>query len=524
MKTNPRSRALCYFALPTLMLAACVLQPLLSQAQMTSVGVDCSQIHALGIDKQDNMRAGRILIECGIAQGGQPGNATNAPPSPPNIRVSNRACDSDQSCTKSESMAWASTKNDGNTIVVNYNDHNPTYNSYSGTSYSSDAGATFKEIQPPPFATGHGSNFGDPLVVFNSKLNKFFAGDLVSGADCGDQGIGLWTSTDGKTWKTGGCPHVGSEDDRPSMWVDNEPTSGKYGRMYVSWNDFANNSALSVTYSDDGVKWAAPVILANGSTFIRDVQITGSPRGAKIVQGKNSSVFVAGMDEGGGDFNTRQNIMYKSLDGGVTWTSSTMAPRFNPPGDSTCGYFAQVNPIWRHMGWGEPGVGPRGRIHYAYAVHGTGDDPGDIYYQHSTDNGTTWSKPVKLNTDKDAQYKTQWMPSLSVNAEGDVTVSWYDRRAATSACNNVTDPGCKYERVGRQSKTKGATFSPEFAISSGLIPEPAQDDPGVVSCYAGDYDYSTALNGNAYVTWTDGRRSVGGTHVQDVDFAKVPVP
>ena len=525
MKMNHRSRMLWSFALPIFFLVACVLQPAPAGAQMTSVGIDCSQIHAFGIMKQENMRAGRALIECGIARGGQPEDTAGAPATPPNIRVSNRACGSASSCTKSESMAWGSTKNGGKTIVVNYNDHNPTYNSYSGTSYSTDGGAHFKEIQPPPFASGHGTNYGDPIVVFNSKLNKWFAGDLVSGADCGSQGIGLWTSTNGKTWKAGGCPHVGSFDDRESFWVDNEPTSGKYGRMYVSWNDFANNEALSLTYSDDGVKWATPVILNSGSTFIRDVQVTGSPRGAKRFEGKNSTVFVAGMDEGGGGANTRQNIMYKSLDGGKTWTSTTLGPRFNPVGDQLCGsYFYQVNPIWRHMGWGEPGVGPDGVVHYAYAGHGTGSDPGDIFYVRSIDNGKTWSKPVKLNTDKDAKFKTQWMPSLSTDLDGNVTASWYDRRKVTTACNSVTDKGCNYERVGRQSKTNGASWLADITISTAVIPEPAQDDGGVVSCYAGDYDYNTALNGNAYVTWTDGRRSVGGTHVQDVDFAKVPEP
>src|SRR5947199_7476655 len=33
-------------------------------------GFDCSQIRALGIDRQDNMRAGAIMIACGEAQGG----------------------------------------------------------------------------------------------------------------------------------------------------------------------------------------------------------------------------------------------------------------------------------------------------------------------------------------------------------------------------------------------------------------------------------------------------------------------
>jgi hypothetical protein len=517
---NNRSRMLCYIALPVLLLAACVLQPSPASAQMTSVGIDCSQIQALGLLKQDNMRAGLALIECGIVQGGHPTDGAAKLPNPPNIRVSNRSCSSASSCTKSENMVWASTKN-RKQIVDNYNDSNGAGTSYTGTSYSADGGATFKEIVPPPFSSGHATNFGDPIVVFNSKLNKFFAGDLVTG--CGGQGVGLWTSPNGKTWTVGSCAHNGGGDDRESMWVDNEPTSGTYGRMYVSWNDFNNNAALSVVYSDNGTSWTGPVILNNGNTFIRNVQITGSPRGAARFEGNNSTVFVAGMDEGGGGFNTRQNIMYKSLDGGATWTSTVMGPRFSPPGEVSCGYFVAIAPIWRHMGWGEPAVGPKGVVHYDYAGAGTSGDVGDIFYQRSLDNGKTWKAPIKLNKDKDAKFKTQWMPSLSADDDGEITASWYDRRSATSACVNVTDPGCKYERVGRQSKNNGASFLAPITISTGLIPQPAQDDPTVQSCYAGDYDYDTALKGNAYVTWTDGSQSVGGVHVQDVDFAKVPI-
>ena len=123
------------------------------------------------------------------------------------------------------------------------------------------------------------------------------------------------------------------------------------------------------------------------------------------------------------------------------------------------------------------------------------------------------------------------MPSVSVNYNlaaftppKDVTISWYDRRSATTACNVVTDPGCSYERFAVQSNDNGVTFGANFAVSSGLIPEPDQQDGGVQSCYAGDYDYSTALNAGAFVTWTDGRVSVGGVQVQNVEFAKVPEP
>ena len=512
MKLTQRNKFLSYSVLPVLVVAACM--PAL--AQMTSVGVDCSQVSALGIYKQDNMRAGRVMIECGLAPAGRPVSGAVVAPAIANARVSNRTCATNSNCTKSENMIWGN----GLNLVDNYNDHNANFGSYSGVSYSTNGGTGWHEIQPPPFATGHGTNFGDPIVVYNAKLGKFFAGDLVSGADCGGQGIGLWTSANGIAWTVGGCAHVGSSDDRESMWVDNEPTSGTYGRMYVSWNDFANGADLAVTYSDDGVVWTAPNYLTNG--FIRDVQLTGSPVGAARFEGANSTVFIATMDEGGGGLNTRQNVIFKSLDGGVTWSSFIMGPRFAAPGSVSCGYFEAIAPIWRHMGWGQPAVGPNGVVHYAFAGAGTGGDTGDIFYTQSVDNGVTWSAAVKLNTDADSSTHTQWMPSVSADKTGKVTATWYDRRKASTACNVATDVGCKYEEVGRISLNNGALFGAEVTISSTLIAQPQQTDPGVQACYVGDYDYDTNQNGVAYVTWTDGRRAVGGIHVQDVEFAKVP--
>lgn len=519
-----------FVTVPILLVAAIALVAAPALAQMTSVGIRCSQIASLRLLQQDNMRAGQALIECGIVKGGSglgpaaDGDEVQAPV-PPNILVSNRSCSSSTSCTKSESFIWA--KPDGLTLVANYNDHNQ--GQYSGTSYSTNGGATFTQILPPPFGTAHGTNYGDPIVVYNVKLGKWFGGDLAAG--CGGQGIGLWTSTDGINWTTGVCVHNNSADDRESMWVDNDPSSPAYGRMYISWNDFnVGGGALVVSHSDNGTTWTGETILDNSlNTFMRDVQVTGTPpyTPKKTNATVYSTVFVASMDEGGGGGNTRQNVMFRSTDGGVTWTKIVMGARFGAVGDGTCpsnAYFEKVNPIWRHMGWGEPAVGPYGVVHYVYAGAGTGLDHGDIFYTRSTNNGTTWSAPIKLNTDADAQFKTQWMPSLSATNTGKVTASWYDRRQATTACNVATDPGCSYNRYARQSSDNGATWGSDLLVSTSLIPQPTQNDTGVQSCYAGDYDYNTANGSTAYVTWTDGRRLVGGVSVQDVDFAAVPEP
>src|SRR5207248_3776401 len=39
---------------------------------LVPAGFDCSKIHELGVDKQESLRAGAIMIFCGVSEGGIP--------------------------------------------------------------------------------------------------------------------------------------------------------------------------------------------------------------------------------------------------------------------------------------------------------------------------------------------------------------------------------------------------------------------------------------------------------------------
>src|ERR1700687_870852 len=291
--------------------------------ELTVLGVQCSRVNELGIDKQENLRASMIRVGCGLEAGGDPdlfpASAEEGPALINDVNVNLITGPQNfPKVTQSESMVWATP--DGSTIVINYNDSDSSPGNYSGVSVSVDSGATFTRLLPSPFATGHGANVGDPIVVYNVALGKWFAGDLVGG--CGGQGIGLWTSTDGVTWTVGACAHNSSFDDRESMWVDNNRNSPHFGRMYVSVNDYARSQKIYVAYSDDGTTWSTPVQVSD--TFVRNIQLTGSP--------DDVTVFVAGMDEGSGGVDMRQNIIYRSTDGGANWTGVNWGWGLHPPG------------------------------------------------------------------------------------------------------------------------------------------------------------------------------------------------
>src|SRR5438874_11593227 len=96
--------------------------------------------------------------------------------------------------------------------------------------------------------------------------------------------------------------------------------------MYTSWNDFnVGGGALFVRYTtDNGLTWTNARQITTGTPFIRDVQITGD-----LATG---AVYVAGMNEGGGGLTTRSNLIFRSTDGGNTWTNTYAGPTFNGPG------------------------------------------------------------------------------------------------------------------------------------------------------------------------------------------------
>jgi hypothetical protein len=60
------------------------LTPPLARAQRAGqqviLGVECSRVYELGIDRQLNLRAGMIMVGCGLAGGGQPGQVSSSGP------------------------------------------------------------------------------------------------------------------------------------------------------------------------------------------------------------------------------------------------------------------------------------------------------------------------------------------------------------------------------------------------------------------------------------------------------------
>jgi hypothetical protein len=486
---------------------------------------DCSKIKQLGIDRQENLRAGAIMIHCGMFEGRESssfhGKAFSKVVKDLTAPLVYGATDvnlitgteSFPNVTQSETFTTAN-PDDPSQVVVAYNDSrgrnfNPI--NISGASFSTDGGTTFTRLTKANGQSPFDNTFGDPVVLYD-KSTGFWVTVWLDGA-CGGQGLGGYrtlTPEDPNSW-THFCAFNEGSADRESGWADNNPSSPFFGRLYISWNDFnaANANIFSIHSTDGGATWSAPVMVSTQATFVRDVQITGDLAGS-------GAIYVAGMDEGGGGFpHNDTNLIFKSTDGGSTWANTYPGTPFAGPGVTAVGYFAcmfnDFGGYWRHEGWGQPAA-VNNFVHLVYSQQGAPGDPGDVYYIRSTDGGVTFGSPLKLNTD--STLRPQWQANLSVSPTGTLLSTWCDARESTNCVAGDPNTPC-YRMFSRKSNDNGASWLPDDMLSDVVTPLPSQPDPGIQPTYAGDYDYGSAIASKHLTSWTDGRVTISGTSQQD---------
>ena len=138
-------------------------------------GFDCAQISALGINKQENLRAGAILIACGESPGGSdlPHGAfsrlfqsVTAPLTFGGTDVNLiTGTETSPHIIQSETYSAANPDNT-NEIVVAYNDsRSATSNNFSGASVSTDGGTTFTRLTKSTGQSPFANTFGDPVAL-----------------------------------------------------------------------------------------------------------------------------------------------------------------------------------------------------------------------------------------------------------------------------------------------------------------------------------------------------------------------
>ena len=135
-------------------------------------------------------------------------------------------------------------------------------------------------------------------------------------------------------------------------------------------------------------------------------------------------------------------------------------------------------------------------IYMLASVMPPGRSTTDVMFVRSTDDGATFSAPVKVNDDPVNPSKWHWFGTFSVAPNGRLDAVWYDTR---NAANN-TDSQLFYSF----STDAGVTWSPNVAVSNSFNPFEGYPNQNKIGDYitivsdntGGNVAYSATFNFN----------------------------
>lgn len=379
-------------------------------------------------------------------------------------------------------------------IFASANATNWPYSTIYGTGvyWSLNGANNWTGFDDPPF----GRNSGDPASVIGTN-GYFYENYIASG---GGQGIAVSTNN-GTSWSTYSvAPNPGSLADKNHMTIDKQVGSPYENRLYASWTDFggANNNQVVVRYSTNfGQNWSASINLSSS------LNAGSHNQGVHLQTGPNGEVYAAWAIYDGWPGGEDAVAFAKSTNGGVTWTSARIYGALTPNNNFNFGIRGNLSnkanirvasfPV---MAVDRTGGPTNGYIYITWPQRGVtpaGSDP-DIVMIRSTDGGTTWSAPVRVNDDALNNAKDQYYPWMTVDqATGHLHFVFYDNRETTSDSSGV---------YMARSVDAGLTFENYRVSSQNFRPKPIS---GLASGYQGDYIGIAAFNNHAYPYWADDR-------------------
>ncbi len=331
--------------------------------------------------------------------------------------------------------------------------------SFIGWSRSSKAGAAFTDkgilvADPIPDDIDARDLLGDPVVRATSSSTFYYASiaqDIVDDEVVGD-GISVSKSTNGGfSW------------------------GGSVMASVVNGGDFLDKPWMAV-------KPGSPVKIVEGSERIL---VTNS----QVAVGPTGEIYVAW--EEFDESEDRSIKIRKSIDDGKTFSTKVEVSSVIPVGDSFLlqGGF-RANFDLQGLAVDTSGTATNGNVYIVwhdgrnlsqsdfFAFDGQYHFA-DILFSKSTDGGSTWSVPVRINNDLITRKADQFMPAIAVDKTGKIGILYYDRKY--NLRNFLIDVTIA------TSKNAGATWTNSKVTKKSFAPIPGVNDFFVDEDYMGDY-------------------------------------
>jgi hypothetical protein len=410
--------------------------------------------------------------------------------------------------TNETSIAWCN-----NSVVVGFNDSGSVAESVGtsvvGYSQSSNAGTSFTDKGAlPPFSDPTAMLLGDPIAACNSAQDFFLSAiwtnctavdPLLGVCVAGTNGVSASKSTDGGV--TFGAPApVVSEDITQHIvdkdWMTTDPKNS--GNVFVTYTDFDISGTNGGCNNLGDILTSIHAIAFNtGGTPTATLQVTQGAcnevvQGSQVAAAPNGTVYFA-WEKIGVDGFTREIDVAKSTYTTGAFSAPVVLQTFPV---SCAGDCLQLQGMIRINEFPSLAVNKAGNVFIAW---NDGDNPvpdslalftgglvptygfTDVKFSKSTNGGTTWSTPVRVNTNPAPSVTDHFEPAIAVGS-GRVAICFYDRR--NDSRNFLIDRYCANSTTGGASWTNTRITARNFSSVT------AQDFV-LAPTYMGDYDTLT---------------------------------
>ncbi len=344
------------------------------------------------------------------------------------------------------------------------------------------------------------NNSGDPATAISLDGSRHYIGFINN-----NSGQSVSYSTDaGNTWNTVVAGNAsGSMLDKNHLWIDNSPSSPYEGNVYDAWTDFGGSIADNIGFvysTDGGASFSTPVNISAA------VNAGSHNQGVNLQTGPNGEVYAVWTIYDSFPSDETAIGFAKSSDGGVSFEPATrIISNIRGIRNSGVSKNQRVNsfPV---MAVDISGGENNGNIYVVWTNVGIpGTNTGtnrSVYLIKSTDKGTTWSNPVRVNQGTFADGKEAYLPWITCDPEnGILSVIFYDDRNVNST---------EVETWVANSYDGGDTWE-DFKVSDvAFTPTPIS---GLADGYMGDYLGISARGGMVYPTWADNRNAYVQTFV-----------
>jgi hypothetical protein len=345
-----------------------------------------------------------------------------------------------------------------------------------GYSYSHDGGLTWSESQLLPDPNPNHLSQSDPVLTSDAAGHFYLSSTSRQPVANYNREMLIYKSVDGGQsfeYHSTAVPGSGLQgEDKEWIFCDPVPGNPTYDNVMITWRSFGPSPGIKFRKSDvGGTNWSPSVDVGDGYWG----------QGANIATGTDGSIFIVWLDNG---------IKFdKSTDGGESFG---IDKEINP-------YYPQYNTSFPFICVDYSETSSRGNIYVVWSDGRTGTD--DIWFQRSSDNGTSWlPQPILVN---DVTTNHQYWPAIQVDENGRIVVVFYDEREGTIDINAYL----------AYSDDQGNTWT-----NLKLGNETFMSNPPNSNVRFGDYISIDTYDGKIIPVWTDDR---DGNYNQEIYTAMV---